>query len=1325
MKNANQRFAVVGKSVFSIVLMLVLSYFSAGNVFANNPAGTNYAVSGAVGLLSLGVNPNLLVDVNSDSLTIGPITIWTNLGALGGSFGNDGTSPTVAITAGRKAVVFDGSDRMLATFTAPATITGNDNWTICVWAYNPVISSEECMVQWANRGTTLRTAQFNYGNHGTWGAATHWGSVGDMPYGGGVPTAGQWHHIALTYTGGTNGTETVYVDGQYNFSETKTLNLLASSPIRLANTNADNKVFSGSLASVQIYSYALTDTEVAVLSQSLTATIPNPASGSTAPRNTDLSWRSGTKADTHDVYFGTNSTQVTNATPTSHPGVTYENVDVNSYDPGVLNFNQNYYWRVDEVNNTDVWKGDVWSFTTDGNIDLVNDFFRVKIDISDSGVTMLKRVNDSFNTDFVLSPADYTAYGKTDPGWLLGDIISKYRVNGAGWLTGKTQTSTDNRVVTVDDPNNPRTVTYSYLTNSSITDGIKNFQLTQVWHLDGNSLSLNMNIKNTSGGNLEFGDLSFPMPFDTIYYGSTADIQSKHLMRHEFTSGSCSYMLWSKVNGLAPYLVMTTQGDTKLEYYEVSDENGKFLPYMYSSVAGPAVSGTWRQPYTSKTLSPGQEMSIGFEMRWADNYKEASDVLYDSNDFDIEVLPGMTIPQDLYAMIKLRTKRTIDSITAEYPAQTVITYAGQPQPDTYLYKVQFSKLGENLITINHDSNQKTYLEFFSTQDLETLIKKRASHLVNYQQVKDAAKWYDGLVGPWDMRNAVVRTPDNTDGFDGWWGYVIACDDPGLSHVPYIAAKNVFYPVQSEINACEYYIENFVWGGLQQTTAETYPYGIYSVPNWYQHRVTSPCPTCIGRIFDYPHIANLYYCMYKIAKNYPDMVHYLDKNGYLERAYRTALANYTIPYTLNGATWQWETGTMDEVIYLDLIKSLYEEGLTSYATTLEAHLDRKIKYFVYDDPYPYGSEYAVDSTAFESTQALAKWALEDHPLAPDPQHPVVSQQDVRDFMDRQMFANIAVRGWIEPAFYHLGSDYRGNGPDWYTLSYMAQEGGWAVLDYALDFAQDKLPYIKLGFASYLSSWALMNTGTSANNYGYWYPRADALNDGAVGWAFEPQKYVTTWLQSRTLNRGVWYYDGEIDLGLGGALRMAKSIVIEDDVFGVFGLGCDASFSAGKYYVVPKDGLRERLVMNNLGLSMELDRDAFAKNQNVAVGSFLASISFVLENERANAHTTLLSLNGLPEGNYTLRINGVVKYIFRPDASEKSIIELDVGSAATSDISIRLNADIDDDGDVDFGDFAKLALHWQESGCGLCSGADLTGDGKVNEDDLKEFVSQWLL
>ena len=48
-----------------------------------------------------------------------------------------------------------------------------------------------------------------------------------------------------------------------------------------------------------------------------------------------------------------------------------------SYDPpGLLEFNKTYYWRVDEVNDSDPnspWRGNVWSFTI-ANYDLIDDF---------------------------------------------------------------------------------------------------------------------------------------------------------------------------------------------------------------------------------------------------------------------------------------------------------------------------------------------------------------------------------------------------------------------------------------------------------------------------------------------------------------------------------------------------------------------------------------------------------------------------------------------------------------------------------------------------------------------------------------------------------------------------------------------------------------------------------------------------------------------------------------------------------------------------------------------------------------------------------------
>jgi hypothetical protein len=51
-------------------------------------------------------------------------------------------------------------------------------------------------------------------------------------------------------------------------------------------------------------------------------------------------------------------------------------------------------------------------------------------------------------------------------------------------------------------------------------------------------------------------------------------------------------------------------------------------------------------------------------------------------------------------------------------------------------------------------------------------------------------------------------------------------------------------------------------------------------------------------------------------------------------------------------------------------------------------------------------------------------------------------------------------------------------------------------------------------------------------------------------------------------------------------------------------------------------------------------------------------------------------------------------------------------------------LDFDDDVDLTDYAMFAKRWPDIGCGTCSAADLTGDGKVASDDLREFVKKWL-
>ena len=123
--------------------------------------------------------------------------------------------------------------------------------------------------------------------------------------------------------------------------------------------------------------------------------------------------------------------------------------------------------------------------------------------------------------------------------------------------------------------------------------------------------------------------------------------------------------------------------------------------------------------------------------------------------------------------------------------------------------------------------KKSFLEFFSTEPLDVLIKKRSSFIVNKQQHKAPGKWWDGLYSVYDMKYGKLRGPEDTDGFNGWWEYVWGCDDPILSKAPFVAAKNVVYPDSTEIASLEYYLKNFVWGKLQRADQETpYPFAIY-------------------------------------------------------------------------------------------------------------------------------------------------------------------------------------------------------------------------------------------------------------------------------------------------------------------------------------------------------------------------------------------------------------------------------------------------------------------------------------------------------------------
>jgi len=167
----------------------------------------------------------------------------------------------------------------------------------------------------------------------------------------------------------------------------------------------------------------------------LLAADPVPANdASDISRYVELSWTPGDFAQTHDVYMGTNYNDINDA-DTSSPLLVSPAQDVNTYNPGRLEFDQTYFWRIDEVNEPTepaTFKGFVWSFTTES--------FAYPIPgenittTASSQISSENTINDSGldpNLQHSADPADMWLSGQGEPGsaWIQYEFNKPYKLH--------------------------------------------------------------------------------------------------------------------------------------------------------------------------------------------------------------------------------------------------------------------------------------------------------------------------------------------------------------------------------------------------------------------------------------------------------------------------------------------------------------------------------------------------------------------------------------------------------------------------------------------------------------------------------------------------------------------------------------------------------------------------------------------------------------------------------------------------------------------------------------------------------------------------------
>ena len=257
-------------------------------------------------------------------------------------------------------------------------IMGTNPFTITAWIKT---ATNGQMISWGGTGAGQRV-EFRV-NSGRLRFDTSGGNVqGDTDV-----LDNQWHHVALTVQANatiSSGDVSFYLDGQDDTrtsSDTDVLNLTSNFDVQIGQMYdlSSSRWYIGLIDDVRIYSKILTPEEIekTMAGDPRLSWDPKPAHAS-MPNIDDivpLGWSPGDSVASHDVYFGTDKIAVTDAGASDTTGIYQGRQNNTEFLPSErLEYNQTYYWRVDEYNADEtVSKGRLWSFTVADFI-VVDDF---------------------------------------------------------------------------------------------------------------------------------------------------------------------------------------------------------------------------------------------------------------------------------------------------------------------------------------------------------------------------------------------------------------------------------------------------------------------------------------------------------------------------------------------------------------------------------------------------------------------------------------------------------------------------------------------------------------------------------------------------------------------------------------------------------------------------------------------------------------------------------------------------------------------------------------------------------------------------------------
>lgn len=816
--------------------------------------------------------------------------------------------------------------------------------------------------------------------------------------------------------------------------------------------------------------------------------------------------------------------------------------------------------------------------------------FCIDVDKDTGTIKSLQERFGKHGTNYVGSDKNISASRfLSEPLW-LGDVVLR-TWTGNGWQKETTAHSKDIRDVKFNEEKKIVEVTYNGKSANAV--GLKSVSLYETYHFVDDALRWDIEIVNCKDSVLEIGELAFPFTVNTNFTGlfkgklkvegedwrRQKEWHERRVMQHLFIAGHSSYVLLQRPLGDPPFLFFHPVGDTALETAYLTENSagpGGEEIYLLAahSWATKNVRGwkrDWINGHTSLVLGPHQKKVFQFRFVLIDSYSEIREQLYMHGQLGIKVQPGMVVPIDQDLRLELKSK---DKPVLLPKADGVEIGEEVYNADRYQYNLCFHTPGQKKIRVEYGENKWTNLFFYATPPIADLLKARAQFTVErqfYQNPADPYHRHHAFL-PYDAElNTIFLHSDEV------WE-VGGSDEFGFSEPLYLAEKNVYYPNKREIETLETYIDDCLFKHIQDPKTYKVRASLY----WVNRYPSSPWSHWdekrsrqTWRTYNYPHVANIYYALYRIGKLYGLIEHRTPKE-YLQMAWRTAMKCFE--------TGEWKNvGLMGGGNAINILDDLKQENLMVEHQQLKQRMLRVVDKFV-NDPYPYGSELFVDQTAHDQVYTFTKFFGR------------------KEKMFKTLQVTQALRGGGQPLWFRYGNDKRGDMCCWYTETLNAR----VLLSGFEETGEHEM--LMHGYGGLLS--CLANLRANGVAYGWFLWRPEHMG-------FDP----------RTLDIGI---------GLYGFLQAVKSYVVNDETFGLIGYGCNIDTNNGGHWkITPWDGLGKRLVLAPLRIEIIVEKGELTQ---VDVDPKSRRISLELTDSTGFVKDVNLLVKGMNADKCYLKING---------------------------------------------------------------------------------------